>query len=109
MNDILLQKATKIVLVGISGIYYVGSQIAEKGIIDKAFDQLFSLGLLVIVVIMLYREWKHSLRYNEKRDGILESLIRNNTEAINSFKREQKEFRKEFHKLHKRIDELQKL
>lgn len=82
-----MEKGTQIGLVLISGFIYLINQI-DGSIINKAFDNMFSLGLLTIVVVMLYREWKGAQAYNSDRDRRMEKLIENNTSAINSFREE---------------------
>lgn len=99
--EMIMQKLTQIGLLLVSGIFYLVSKV-DGSIINKAFDQLFSIGLLVIIVIMLYREWKSARTYNEERDERLEKLIENNTEALNNF-------RDEFRLVHDRIDENRSL
>ena len=85
-----MQKLTQIGLVLISGFVWLLNQI-DGSIVNKAFDQLFSLGLLVIVVVMLYREWKASQKkFSELKDAHEQdqqkmlSVIENNTEALRS-------------------------
>lgn len=92
-----MEKGTQIGLVLISGMIYLINQV-DGSIINKAFDNMFSLGLLTIVVVMLYREWKGAQGYNADRDKRMEQLIENNTKAINSF-------REEIKVVHQRIDD----
>jgi len=99
--EMLMQKLTQIFVLIISGAFYLVNQV-DGSIVSQAFDQLFSIGLLVVLVIMLYREWKNAREYNEERDERLETLIRNNTQALNSFGDEIKT-------IHQRIDRNQNL
>ena len=97
LYDVIMYKLTQLCLVVMSGAIYLYNQI-DGTIVSRAFDQLFSIGLLVVLVIMLYREWKGSKQYNEERDKRLEELVKNNTDALNSF-------REEIKMIHRRIDE----
>ena len=94
--EIIMQKITQIGLLLTSGIFYTVTQL-DGNIIGKAFDQLFSIGLLCILAYMLYKEWKSSQKYNEERDERLEKIVENNTKALN-------QFRDEFRNIHGRID-----
>jgi len=94
--EIIMQKITQICILLTSGIFYTVAQL-DGSIIGKAFDQLFSIGLLCILAYMLYKEWKSSQKYNEDRDKRLEQIVENNTKALN-------QFRDEFSNIHGRID-----
>lgn len=99
--ETIMQKLMQIGVLVTSGVFYFVNQ-AGGSIVDQAFDQLFSIGLLVVLVIMLYREWQSAREYNEQRDQRLEQLVENNTNALNNF-------RKEFRLVHDRIDENRSL
>jgi hypothetical protein len=94
--EIIMQKLIQIGVLLSSGVLYVLNQF-DVEIIGKAFDQMFSLGLLCVLAYLLYKEWKASQEYNEERDKRLEKLVENNTEALNNFS-------KEFKAVHDRID-----
>ncbi len=57
------------------------------GIVDKAFDQLFSLGLLVFVLVILFREYKSSQKYNSTRDQDFAGLLQQNIETRKDFQK----------------------
>lgn len=52
----------------------------EHPIIAKGFDQLFSIGLLMVVLFMLYKEYKSSQNYNAVRDKKIEAMLENQME-----------------------------
>jgi len=100
MLELIMQKLTQIGLFVISSIFYIAGRL-DNPIIGKAFDQLFSIGLLCILAYMLYKEWKISQQYNEGRDKRLEKIIENNTKALN-------QFRDEFRYIHRKIEKNEK-
>ena len=57
------------------------------GIINKAFDQLFSLGLLAFVLIILFKEYKSSQKYNSSRDNDFTALLKENIETRKDFQK----------------------
>lgn len=99
--EIIMQKLTQISILLVSGLFYIFTQL-DVSIFTKAFDQLFSLGLLCVLTYLLYKEWKNSQEYNEERDKRFEELVRNNTEAMNNF-------RDEIKLIHNRIDENERM
>jgi len=55
------------------------------GVLGLAFDQLFSLGLLVLVLIILFREYKSGQKYNTDRDEEFSGLLKENIETRRDF------------------------
>lgn len=75
-------------------------QVAQyEGLINKAFDQLFSLGLLVVIIIFLFKEYKSGKRYNAERDVSYQDLVKESIET-------RKDFNITIQKLSEAIDNL---
>lgn len=94
--EIFMQKLTQIFFLSTSGAIYLLNQM-DFTIIERAFDQLLSLGFLCVACYLMYREWQKGQEYNQERDKRFEELVKNNTEALNNF-------RDEMRIIHQRID-----
>lgn len=76
---------TKGTLITASWMYFQVSDLTG-GLVNQAFDKMFSLGLLIVVLIILFKEYRKSQEYNRERDARIEQLLINSNEAINGFK-----------------------
>ncbi|MAO65052.1 MAG: hypothetical protein CL666_08630 [Balneola sp.] len=83
MTDIIATKSFNILAIVTAWIF---AQAAEYGgIINQAFDQLFSLGLLVVVIVVLFREYKNSKEDNAELDQKFQVLLKENIETRKDF------------------------
>lgn len=63
---------------------WVFAQLATAGeLLQIGFDEMFSLGLLILVLIVLYKEYKSSIKYNADRDIEIKDLLEKNIESKN--------------------------
>lgn len=76
---------TKGILIIASWMWFQVSDMTG-GLINEAFDKMFSLGLLIVVLIILFKEYRKSQEYNRERDARIEQLLINSNEAISGFK-----------------------
>lgn len=114
MADLIMQKLTQIGLVLSSGFIYLINQV-DGSIISKAFDQLFSLGLLAIVVVMLYREWKASQEKfkelqsaHEANQATMQGVIEKNTRAFEGLQQTLREYNMQIKQNAQNIENLRK-
>lgn len=71
------------ILIVSAWLWYQTSELTG-GLVDEAFDKMFSLGLLIVVLVILFREYRKSQEYNRERDEKMEQLLIGSTEAINA-------------------------
>lgn len=72
---------------------------AESGLVEKAFDQLFSIGLLVVFLIyVVYENRKKDKKQDEALEAYVE-LIRHNTKAIQNFAESNKDIAKSIERM----------
>ncbi len=84
MTDAIVTKVFSVVRIVIAWIFAQAEQFG--GIIDKAFDQMFSLGLLLIVLVVLFKEYKSSKSDNEKLDKKFQQLLQEYIDTRRDFK-----------------------
>ena len=97
----------------LTSYYLMAKAPSSRETIMDFFDYGLGVGLLVIVAIMLYREWKASIQYNNKRDRKIEEIVDNNTkafevlsESITEMVGQQKEVMGQITSLHRGVDEV---
>lgn len=84
MIEQAMHKVLNTSLIIVAWVFYQLSELTG-GIINQAFDQLFSLGLLALAVYFLWKDNKESRDYNRRRDERIEDLVASNTDALNKF------------------------
>lgn len=84
MDGIYSHTAKSITLI----VAWVFAQASEfGGIIDKGFDQAFSIGLLIAVMIILFKEYKNGQKYNSTRDKEFSDLLKESIETRKDFQK----------------------
>ena len=83
----------KISLLFLAGFFYVMSAFAETAV-SQAFDQLFSIGLLVVFVIYMYMENKRKTAQREDAYRENVELLKLNIQAMNSYAEANKDIAK---------------
>lgn len=89
--EILTATASKIIIILFAWAYYQVSDLTG-GIVDEAFDRMFSLGLLVVVIFVIaydhYRERNYNRSviqdlsdYNRQRDVRIEQIVSETNQA----------------------------
>lgn len=69
-------------------VAWVFAQASEfGGIINRGFDQAFSIGLLVAVLIILFKEYKNGQKYNSTRDKEFSDLLKESIETRKDFQK----------------------
>ncbi|MAO66242.1 MAG: hypothetical protein CL666_14700 [Balneola sp.] len=84
MTDAIVTKAFTIIGIVTAWIFAQAEQFG--GIIDTAFDQMFSLGLLLIVLIVLFKEYKGTKADNAELDEKFQTLLQENIETRRDFR-----------------------
>lgn len=89
--EILTATASKIIIILFAWAYYQVSDLTG-GIVDEAFDRMFSLGLLIVVIFVIaydhYRERNYNRSviqdlsdYNRQRDVRIEQIVSETNQA----------------------------
>ena len=76
----------KISLIAMSTLFAQVQPLAELGI-SRGFDQLFSIGIMVVFIIYMLNENKKKDAYLSNQSSDYQDLLEKNTEAINNFSR----------------------
>lgn len=79
MTDQIITKVANIFMVITSFIFAQASKI--EPIISQAFDQLFSLGLLMLVLFVLWREYRTQKEVNQRMDDELKDLVKDSIKS----------------------------
>lgn len=104
--ELFFTKAAKIIIICMAWVIAQLSEVSG-GIVSQGFDQLFSIGLLLVVLFMLWKEYKEGKEYNRKRDNELKQVLDANNEEIAEYRHEMRQNRKlmgEFHETLKNLN-----
>lgn len=110
--DLLTSHITKGFIALFAWAYYQASELTG-GIVDEAFDRMFSLGLLVLLLLVLGWEYlrdraynreviRRLAAYNEKRDSKIEQMVEKSAEADKELATQLKLLRIEIRKLNEK-------
>lgn len=98
MTEQTISLSIKVALLIGMWIFAQVQPLAEVGI-DKAFDQMFSIGLMMLfLVYMVYENRKKDKKQDEALEAYVE-LIRHNTKAIQNFAESNKDIAKSIERM----------
>lgn len=93
MTEQVISLTTKAALLIGSWVFAQVSPLAEVGI-DRAFDQLFSIGLMMLFLVYMIYENKKKDKKHEDNQKEYVGLLKQNTEAIQEFSASNKDVAK---------------
>lgn len=77
-----------------SWIFAQVQPLTDTGLLDKAFDQMFSIGLLLVLLIFMVLENKRKDKKHDSNQEAYVDLLTQNTEAIKDFNSTNKDIAK---------------
>lgn len=78
----MLYHTTKIVFIAIGWIFLQMQQPHTENMIPQLFEYSIALGILLLVLVTLYREWKQRMSYSRDQESDLRSLTERAVKAI---------------------------
>lgn len=78
----MLYHTTKIVLIATGWIFLQMQQTNTEDMISQLFEYSIALGILLLVLVTLFREWKQGISYSRDQESELRSLTERAVIAI---------------------------